>query len=62
MAKQSEHQPKTTEYVDHDDKVQWDKDEKGKVTQEKKHVEKGTGGHVTEDKIVTSEGANSSAE
>jgi hypothetical protein len=55
MAKESEHHAKTTEYIDHgakdhDDQVQWDKDDKGKLTQEKEHVEKGTGGQVTQDK------------
>lgn len=55
MAKQGEHTPKTTEYIDHgapdhDDKVQWDKDRKSKLTQEKEHVEKGTGGEVTQKK------------
>lgn len=55
MAKDSAHHPKTTEFIDHgakdhDDMVRWDKDSSGRLTQEKEHVEKGTGGAVTQDR------------
>ena len=60
MAKDSAHHANTTEYIDHgakdhDDKVEWEKDDAGRLSQTKEHVDKGTGGHVTQDKKGGSE-------
>jgi hypothetical protein len=53
MAKDAKHQPNTTTYRDHgaethDHQTEWTKDDSGRIVQTDKHVDKGTGGGLTE--------------